>query len=199
MTNIDDIKEAEETVDIQTGCVFTLKPIKVPRFITTDTKEIKLVDKEQMEEQILKGFTYPNLKAPKRDNLFAPKDLEEFYFQYQVNQIDNPNTNALYWIGFKNEHPQVSVPVYSAVSNYAESFNSYEGMKVHQPLEIKNKTTTYLLLKNKEGKLRVFVSKNKDISKPYNLYNVFTGEEEAVNLDIMSANVTSENVEEVID
>ena len=43
------------------------------------------------------------------------------------------------------------------------------------------------------------IEKNKDISKPYNLYNVFTGEEEAVNLDIMSANVTSENVEEVID
>ena len=45
----------------------------------------------------------------------------------------------------------------------------------------------------------MFVSKNKDISKPYNLFNVITGEEEAVNLDLMSANVSSENVEEVID
>ena len=43
------------------------------------------------------------------------------------------------------------------------------------------------------------MSKNKDIAKPYNIYNVFTGEEEAVNLDIMGANVKSENVEEVID
>ena len=64
-------------------------------------------------------------------------------------------------------------------------------MKVHQPLEIKNKTSTYLLLKTKEGKLRVFISKNKDIAKPYNIYNVFTGSEEAVNLDLMSANVSS--------
>ena len=43
------------------------------------------------------------------------------------------------------------------------------------------------------------MSKNKDIAKPYNIFNVFTGEEEAVNLDLMSANVKSENVEEVID
>lgn len=64
-------------------------------------------------------------------------------------------------------------------------------MKVHQPLEIKNKTSTYLLLNTKDNKLRIFVSKNKDISKPYNIYNVLTGEEEAVNLDIMGANVTS--------
>ena len=35
------------------------------------------------------------------------------------------------------------------------------------------------------------MSKNKDISKPFNIYNVFTGEEEAVNLDLMSANVSS--------
>ena len=64
-------------------------------------------------------------------------------------------------------------------------------MKVHQPLEIKNKTSTYLLLKTKEGKLRVFISKNKDVAKPYDIYNVFTGEQESVNLDLMSANVSS--------
>jgi hypothetical protein len=40
----------------------------------------------------------------------------------------------------------------------------------------------------------VFVSKNKDIAKPYNIFDVFTGEETAVNLDLMSANVSSENV-----
>lgn len=44
----------------------------------------------------------------------------------------------------------------------------------------------------------MFVSKNKDISKPYNIFDVFTGEETAVNLDLMSANVSSENVEEVV-
>lgn len=67
-------------------------------------------------------------------------------------------------------------------------------MKIHQPLEIKNKNSSYLLL-TKDNKLKVFVSKNKDICKPYNLYNVLTGEEESVNLDLMGANVKSYNVE----
>jgi len=58
-------------------------------------------------------------------------------------------------------------------------------------LEIKNKSSTYLLLKNKEGKLKVFVSRNKDISRPFNLFDVITGLEEAVNLDLMGANVRS--------
>lgn len=152
-----------------------------------------------MEEQILKGFTYPLLKAPKKDQLFATKDLEQFYFYYQLNQVDNPNTNSLYWIGFSDKHPQVTLPACETVDKYKDNLDMYPEMKVHQPLEVKNKSTTYLLLKNKEDKLRVFVSKNKDIAKPYNIYNVFTGEEEAVNLDLMSANVKSENVEEVID
>jgi hypothetical protein len=62
-------------VEIQVNCHFTIKPIKIPRFIKIDNGEVVLVDKEQMEEQILKGFTYPLLKAPKRDQLFATKDL----------------------------------------------------------------------------------------------------------------------------
>ena len=43
--------------------------------VQLDNKELVIVDKELMEEQILKGFTYPLLKAPKKDQLFAPKDL----------------------------------------------------------------------------------------------------------------------------
>ena len=58
------------------NCHFTMKPIKIPRFIKIDNKEIVLVDKEQMEEQIMKGFTYPLLKKPKRDQLFATKDID---------------------------------------------------------------------------------------------------------------------------
>ena len=56
-----------------------------------------------------------------------------------------------------------------------------------------------MLLKTKEGKIKVFTSKNKDIAKPYNIFDVLTGDEEAVNLDLMGANVQSENVEEAID
>lgn len=134
MTNIAEIKEQEEDVEIQTNCHFTIKPIKVPRFIKIDNSEIVLVDKEQMEEQILKGFTYPLLKAPKRENLFATKDLEDFYFHYHLNQVDNPNTNSLYWIGFKNEHPQLTLPAYGTFNQYTSAFDSYPDMKVHQPL-----------------------------------------------------------------
>lgn len=76
LTNIGEIKSTEEAVEIQPNCHFTIKPIKVPRFIKIDNQEIVLVDKEQMHEQILKGYTYPLLKAPKVDNLFSTKDLE---------------------------------------------------------------------------------------------------------------------------
>jgi hypothetical protein len=51
----------------------------------------------------------------------------------------------------------------------------YPELKVHQPLEVKNKSSVYLLLKTKDNKLRVFVSKNKEIAKPYNLFDVLTG------------------------
>jgi hypothetical protein len=199
LTNMGEVKESEEDVEVQTNCHFTMKPIKVPRLIKIDNQEIVLVDKDQMEEQIQKGFTYPLLKAPKREQMFATKDLEEFFFHFQLNQLDNPNTNALYWIGFKDAHPQTALSVSGAIDQHKGQLDGYPEMKVHQPLEIKNKSSTYLLLRTKEGKLRVFVSKNKDIAKPHNIYNVLTGEEEAVNLDIMSANVKSENVEEVID
>jgi hypothetical protein len=64
---------------------------------------------------------------------------------------------------------------------------------------VKNKSSVYLLLKTKDNKLRVFVSKNKDIARPFNLFDVLTGNEEAANLDLMGANVRSENVEEAID
>lgn len=97
----------------------------------------------------------------------------------------------MYWIGFKAEHPNISLPAIGAVDQYKNKIDAYPEMKVHQPLEIKNKTTTYLLINTKDNKLRVFVSKNKDIAKPYNIYNVLTGEEEAVNLDLMGANVNS--------
>ena len=54
-------------------------------------------------------------------------------------------------------------------------------------------------MKTKQNDLRVFISRNKDISKPYNIYDVIKGQEKAVNLDLMSANVKSQNVEEAID
>ncbi len=39
------------------------------------------------------------------------------------------------------------------------------------------------------------MSKNKDISKPYNLFDPTTGDEKAFNLDLMSGAVNTENTE----
>lgn len=44
----------------------------------------------------------------------------------------------------------------------------------------------------------VFVDCNKNINKPYNVFDVVSGDEIAVNLDLMGANVTTENVEEAV-
>lgn len=186
-------------MEIQRNCHFTLGAIRNPRLMKLDSGGLVLVDREAFEEQILKGFTYPDLKAPKKEQLFTLPGLDEFYMQFLVNQIDNAGTNSLYWSGFKPERPVVALPVLGAVDVYLKSLETYPDLKVHQPLEVKNKSSVYLLIKTKEGKLRVFVSKNKDIAKPYNLFDVLSGNEEAVNLDLMGANVRSENVEEVID
>ncbi len=51
----------------------------------------------------------------------------------------------------------------------------YTDLKVHQALEIKSKSSIYLLLKNKEHEYRIFVSKNKDINRPHNVFDVISG------------------------
>ena len=66
-------------------------------------------------------------------------------------------------------------------------------MEVNNPMQLKNKVHCYLLLQTKEGRFKVFVSKNKNINKPYNLFDPTTGSEEACNLDLMSGAVNTEN------
>ena len=152
-------------------------PIKTPRAYALDDGTYTIIDKDAFEQAILKGFTYPNLKAPKKENIINLPGFEEYFYQYLTNQIDNPNTNALFWIGFKAHHPVFASPAIETVEKYRQSLENYPELKIHQPLEVKNKSATYLLLKNKEGKLKVFVSRNKDISKPFNLFDVLTGTE----------------------
>lgn len=126
-----------------------MKPITIPRLVKLDTGDVILVNKEGFEEQLLKGFTFPSLKSPTVGSLFATKDLEEIFFQFQTNQLDNPATNALYWIGFCEKHPQIAVsttPVFEKDSGLLEK---KAGVRVHQPLEIKNLSQSYLLLKTK--------------------------------------------------
>ena len=43
------------------------------------------------------------------------------------------------------------------------------------------------------------MSKNKDINRPYNVFDVVKGTEEAVNLDLMMAAGKTENLEEAVD
>ena len=45
LTNMSEIKEKEEDVEVQVNCHFTIKPIKVPRLIKIDNNEIVLVDR----------------------------------------------------------------------------------------------------------------------------------------------------------
>lgn len=50
-----------------------------------------------------------------------------------------------------------------------------DNLKIHQPLELKTKTTRNLLLKTKEDKLFVCVGKNKESVSSANIFSVFTG------------------------
>jgi len=44
-------------------------------------------------------------------------------------------------------------------------------------MQLKNKVHCYLLLQTKENRYKVFVSKNKNILKPFNLFDPSTGNE----------------------
>lgn len=70
---------------------------------------------------------------------------------------------------------------------------------MHSPLEVKNSSSEYLALLNKEGSMIIYVNKGKDIARPHNVYEVLAGEEKAVNLDLMVGAGKTENLEEVVD
>ena len=78
-------------------------------------------------------------------------------------------------------------------SNTLKQIDSYPNLEVNNPLQLKNKVHCYLLLKTKEGRFRVYFSKNKNITTPYNLYDPTTDNEQACNLNLMSGAVNTEN------
>jgi len=43
----------------------------------------------------------------------------------------------------------VELPKYESVDKYVGNIDSYPEMKIHMPLEVKNKSSSYLLLRNK--------------------------------------------------
>lgn len=87
----------------------------------------------------------------------------------------------------------------SSVDKYDCRVNGYPELKVHQPLEIKNKGQDYLLFLSKQNEQMVFINKNKDINNPHNIYDVITGEHKSVNLDLMVGAGKTENLEEHVD
>lgn len=50
------------------------------------------------------------------------------------------------------------------------------------------------MLLNKDQSLRVYINKNKDINKPYNIFDVINGDTDAVNLDLMTGASKTENL-----
>lgn len=68
-------------------------------------------------------------------------------------------------------------------------------MKIFEPLEVKNKIERYLIIRNKEKELRIYIGKNKDINRPHIIYDVIDGKEESVSLDLMVGAGKSENLE----
>lgn len=144
-----------------------------------------------MSEQIDKGYTFPLLKSPKKTQIFDNYSLFENYDIYHFNtQIDDSSASLPIagWLGKEHKPLAFNVPALSSSEKYEPSIETYSSnLKVHKPLEIKNKSSIYLMLTNKEGEYRIFVSKNKDINRPHNIFDVITGKEEAVNLDLMMA------------
>jgi hypothetical protein len=85
----------------------------------------------------------------------------------------------VYWIGSESTIDQlpVDLPDLSTVvvDAYLPKVNTYPNLEMNNPLQIKNKAQSYLLLKTQENRVRVYVSKNKDISKPYNIFDPIKG------------------------
>ncbi len=77
--------------------------------------------------------------------------------------------------------------------------DGYQNLKVLMPLQLKNNTHRWLLVKTKENRLKVYVGTNKDVNKPHLIFSPITGEEVAVNLDLMSGATSTENTEVKID
>lgn len=127
--------------------------------------------------------------------------VEELFDRLKENQEDNADIETLFWLGEKIKPIEFIIPsTKGPASQYEPKIQAaYPDLKVHQPLEIKSKSSIYLMLKNKELEYRIFVSKNKDVNRPHNIFDVISGKEEAVNLDLMMAAGKTENLEEVVD
>lgn len=58
-------------------------------------------------------------------------------------------------------------------------------LKIFNPLELKSKTDYTYLLKDKNQEEKIYVGRHKDVCLPHLVYDVLSGSETAVNLDVM--------------
>lgn len=55
---------------IENTCTLTTKLIKIPSLIKLDTQSTVIVDRDELMEQIDKGYSFPLLKKPVKTNIF---------------------------------------------------------------------------------------------------------------------------------
>ena len=177
----------------------TLEPVLKPRIVKLDSGKRVIVDEASFEKQVAEGATYSVLTEPKKAKLDTIRDLESAYSQYKANLLEDEDVRTQYWIGYTKRHPEVMIPPRGPVDSYRLTIDMYNNLKIFNPLELKMKGDVYLLVKNKKNELRIYNGINKDPIKPYKIFDVMTGKEKDMNIDLLAANVQSENVEEAID
>lgn len=169
--------KVEETIVLSKICQLTNKDIKTPGLIKLDDGKTILVDKSELSEQIDKGYTFPLLKVPKKEQIYHNESLLENYDILMFNSKESASAiSVVLWVGADQKTLTFNLPKIETIEKYDGVIQAqYSNLKVHQPLEIKNKSSIYLMLLNKEGEYRIFVSKNKDINRPHNIFDVITG------------------------
>ena len=68
--------QIEKYVSIQSNCALTTKIINVPALIKLDDNKIILVDRNEVNEQINKGFTFEKWAKPAKENIFTLEGIE---------------------------------------------------------------------------------------------------------------------------
>ena len=96
-----EISKREEILLIKKYCGLTTKLIKSPGLIKLDNQKTLLIDRDELSEQIGKGFTFNDLKNPSKENIFMTAGVEEVFDRLKENQIDNPEIETIFWMGEK--------------------------------------------------------------------------------------------------
>lgn len=147
-----EINARSQTLVIQNSCALTTKPIKIPVFVKLDNENFVLVDKAEVIEQINKGYTFPEWQKPTKELLLFSEELDFYFDIFKLNQVDYTEITTVLLMGSHLKPIEFAIPSgQNEASHYANKITTtYSDLKVHQPLEIKSKSTIYLMFKNKE-------------------------------------------------